>query len=193
MSNTQMEGKPQAGGPGIINAPPRTAAGYYADNLIDEITEHAEHLTWRVNSLTRQVRALEYVRDRVEAIALTRPAPAVYAVAVIDCEHVCQEAEELIFDTEPAECRGPCMDADSQPATSTIGLVAARERAGVTLDHILADAALEPGDAAAGIRRVAAVLAKAMQGTDPAAIMESRGRAYDATRYLLGLGPMGEI
>lgn len=189
---TQMEVTTPAGGRGI-HAPPRTAAGCHADNLIDEITEHAEHLTWRVNSLARQVRALEYIRDRVEAVALTRPAPAVYAAAVIDCDQVCQEAEELIYDTEPAECHGPCMDADSQPATSTIGLEAARERAGVTMDHIIASANLEPGDVAGGIRRVAEVLAEAMQGTDPAEIMTARARAYDATRYLLGLGPIGVI
>jgi len=192
MSNTQMEVKPQAAGLGNVRTP-ITATGYHAENLIAEITEHAEHLTWRVNSLTRSVRALEAARDLVETVALTRPAPAVYRTATAYCDRVCQEAEELIYDDEPAACRGPCMDCDSQPTVSTIGLVAARERAGVTLDHILADAALEPSDAAAGIRRVAAVLAEAMEGTDPAEIMTARARAFDATRYLLGLGSMGEI
>lgn len=189
---TQMEVTSRTAGPGTVRTP-ITAAGYHAENLIAEITEHAEHLTCEVNALTRAVRSLEAARDLIETVALARPAPAVYRTAAAYCDRVCNEAEELIYDDEPAECRGPCMDYDSQPATSTISLEAARERAGVTLDHVLASANLEPGDVAAGIRRVAEVLAEAMQGTEPAEIMTARARAFDACRYLLGMGPAGVI
>ncbi|ACL16747.1 hypothetical protein [Methanosphaerula palustris] len=127
---------------------PITAPGYGAERMIEILTEHAEHLTFTVNTLTHQVRDLEIARDAVETPAQRHPSRDVWRAAVASCDQVCLEAQEMVYDTEPA-------------------------------------------DVAAGIRRVAEVLADAMEGTDAAEIMESRTRAFDATRYLQGLGPMG--
>lgn len=192
MSNTQMEVTPQATGRRIVREP-TTEPGYGAEHMIEVLTEHAEHLTFKVNTLTHQVRELEIARDTVETLAQRHPSRDVWRAAVAYCYQVIYEAEDMVYDTEPAEVHGPCMDFDSQPRSSCITLEAARERAGATLDNVIRSANGEPVDVATGIRRVAEVLADAMKGTSPAEIMESRARAFDATRYLLGLGPMGEI
>ncbi len=192
MSNTQMEVTPQATGRRIVREP-TTEPGYGAECMIEVLTEHAEHLTFKVNTLTHKVRDLEIARDTVETLAQRHPSRDAWRAAVAYCDQVCLEAQEMVYDTEPAEVHGPCMDFDSQPMPSCITLEAARERAGATLDNVIRSANGEPVDVATGIRRVAEVLADAMKGTTPAEIMESRARAFDATRYLLGLGPMGEI
>ena len=186
--NTQMEVKARTAGLGKVrmSITAITDAGYHAEDLIRDLTEHAESLTCRVNALTRSVRALEGARDRVESIATVQPwswrtSPAALRTATVYCDQVCRDAEELIYDTEPAEVHGPYMDFDGQPMPA-IGLEAARERAAVTLANNNASANMEPADVAGGILRVGEVLAEDMLGTNPVKIMQSRARAYDATR-----------
>jgi len=188
MSTTDMEVKTQATGRRIIREP-TTAPGYGAEQMIEVLTEHAEHLTFTVNTLTHKVRELEIARDTVETLAQRHPSRDLWRAAVAYCDQVCLEAQEMVYDTEPAGVHGPAMDRDSQP----ISLEEARRQAGATLRNVIRSTNGEPADVAAGIRRVAEVLADAMKGTTPAEIMESRARAFDATRYLLDLGPMGEI
>jgi len=188
MRSTQMDVTPQAAGRGTVREP-TTAPGYGAERMIEVLTEHAEHLTWTVNALTNKVRDLKIARDAVETLARRHPSRDLWRAAVAYCDQVCREAAEMVYDTEPAEVHGPCMDCDSQP----ISVESARRQAGATLDNVIRSANGQPADVATGIRRVAEVLADAMKGTTPAEIMESRARAFDATRYLLGLGPMGEI
>lgn len=68
MSDIEMEVKPQAAGLGMVREP-TTAPGYNAEHLIEVLTEHAKHQTFKVNALTHQVRILEpeILRERQPA------------------------------------------------------------------------------------------------------------------------------
>ena len=92
MSNTQMEVTPQATGRRIVREP-TTAPGYGAEHMIEVLTEHAEHLTFKVNTLTHQVRELEIARDTVETLAQRHPSRDVWRAAVASCDQVCLEAQ----------------------------------------------------------------------------------------------------